>query len=319
MQKIIFALGLLFIIPFFLAAQADTKKLFTEEEIVLETPTGKIYGSITVPAKPRRGKFKVVLLIAGSGPTDRNGNNPMMKNNSLKMTAYGLSRNGIAVLRYDKRGIAQSKEAGINEADLRIENYIDDASAWVSLLKKDKRFTQVIIIGHSLGSLIGMLAAQQSATDKFISLSGVGQSYDLLLKEQLKGQPDFIKDEAFPIIDSLVQGDTVSKVSPMLYSLFRPSIQKYWMSIFKYNPKSEIGKLKIPILIVQGTTDLQVSVKDAELLHEGNPESGLKIIKGMNHVLKMAPADRNANLGTYSKTNLALHEQLIETLATFIK
>lgn len=319
MLRISLILSVLFICSLSVQAQADKKKLFTEEEIVLETATGKIYGSITVPTKPRRGKFKLALLIAGSGPMDRNGNNPMMKNNSLKMTAYGLSENGIAVLRYDKRGIAQSKDAGINEADLRIENYIDDATAWVDLLKKDKRFTDVVIIGHSLGSLIGILAAQQSATDKFISIAGFGQSFDLLLKEQLKGQPDFIKNEAYPIIDSLAQGDTVTKVSPMLYSLFRPSVQKYLMSVFKFNPKNEIAKLNIPVLIVQGTTDLQVSVKEAELLHEGNKKSELSIFEGMNHILKTAPEDRNANLSTYSKANLPLYDALIETLVSFIK
>jgi len=319
MRKYTSILSILFICSLSVHAQVDKKKLFTEEDIILETPTGKIYGSITVPTKPRRRKFKLALLIAGSGPTDRNGNNPMMKNNSLKMTAYGLSEHGIAVLRYDKRGIAQSKDAGINETDLRIENYINDAAAWVDLLKKDKRFTEVVIIGHSLGSLIGMLAAQQSTTDKFISIAGSGQSFDLLLKEQLEGQPGFIKNEAYSIIDSLVQGDTVTKISPMLYSLFRPSIQKYWMSIFKFNPKDEIAKLNIPVLIVQGTTDLQVAVKDAELLHKGNPKSELSIFDGMNHVLKTAPADRNANLSTYSKANLPLHDKFIETLVSFIK
>ena len=156
----------------------------TDENVLLKTKTGNIEGTLLFPDSIKI--FPVVLIIAGSGPTDRDGNNPSMTNNSLKMLAESLCKNGIASLRYDKRGIAKSRSAGLNEADLRFENYIDDASAWIDFLAKDKRFSQIIIIGHSEGSLIGMVAAQNKYVDKFISIAGMGESLDITIKKQLK-------------------------------------------------------------------------------------------------------------------------------------
>ncbi|WP_197088647.1 alpha/beta hydrolase [Rufibacter radiotolerans] len=139
-----------------LRAQTSTAGDPTE----LVTEKGNLKGTLLSPAGAK--KMPVVLLISGSGPTDRDGNNPAMKNNSLKMVAEGLQAQGIASLRYDKRGIAESKAAGISEADLRFDQYAQDATAWAQKLKQDKRLSKVIILGHSEGSLIGMIAAREA-------------------------------------------------------------------------------------------------------------------------------------------------------------
>ncbi len=287
-----------------------------EENITLTTKTGNIEGTLLFPEK--ENNVPVALIIAGSGPTDRDGNNPYMKNNSLKMIATGLSENGIATLRYDKRGIAKSKDAGLQESDLRFENYIDDAKHWVELLKKDKRFNQVVVIGHSEGSLIGMIALQQTNVDKFISIAGVGRPAADILRTQLAGQPPVVLDAALPIIDQLEKGDTIAEVPQMLNALFRPSVQPYIISWFKYDPQIEIAKLKIPILIIQGTTDIQVNVDEAELLKKANSKAELKIIEGMNHILKEVEIDRQKNIQTYSQPDLPLKEELINIIFKFI-
>ncbi len=287
-----------------------------EENITLTTKTGNIEGTLLFPEK--ENNVPVALIIAGSGPTDRDGNNPYMKNNSLKMIATGLSENGIATLRYDKRGIAKSKDAGLQESDLRFENYIDDAKHWVELLKKDKRFNQVVVIGHSEGSLIGMIALQQTNVDKFISIAGVGRPAADILRTQLAGQPPVVLDAALPIIDQLEKGDTIAEVPQMLNALFRPSVQPYIISWFKYDPQIEIAKLKIPILIIQGTTDIQVNVDEAELLKKANSKAELKIIEGMNHILKEVEIDRQKNIQTYSQPDLPLKEGLINIIFKFI-
>jgi len=243
----------------------------------------------------------------------------MMKNNSLKMLAEKLCENGIASLRYDKRGIAASMEAGLSESKLRFENYIDDAVAWIELLKQRKQFSEIIVIGHSEGSLIGMIASQKTDVDAYVSIAGVGQSADKTLKEQLKSQPQIVIDAAFPIIDSLVQGKIVENFDPMLNSLFRLSVQPYIISWFKYDPQTEIKKLKIPILIVQGTTDIQVSVDDANKLANANRNSRLEIIEGMNHIFKEAVLERSQNISTYSQPDLPVKKELIEVIIDFIK
>lgn len=287
-----------------------------DESITLITATGKIEGTLLFPDKEKN--IPIALIIAGSGPTDRDGNNPYMKNNSLKMMTEGLSEKGIATLRYDKRGIAKSKDAGLKENDLRFENYIDDVIQWVNLLKKDKRFTKVIIIGHSEGSLIGMIASQQAKVDKFISIAGAGRPASDIIRTQLEGQPSIVLDAALPIIDKLEKGDTISDVPQMLNTLFRPSVQPYIISWFKYDPQIEIAKLKIPILIIQGTTDIQVTVNEAELLKKAGSNTKLEIIEGMNHILKEVEMDRQKNIQTYSQPDLPLKEGLIEIISEFI-
>ncbi len=295
-------------------AQNTEANPFVETELVLHSPSGDLYGTQLAPANFKR--IPVALIIAGSGPTDRDGNNPSMKNNSLKMLASALANNGIASLRYDKRGIAKSRAAGKTESELRFDDLVDDARGWIALLKADKRFSKVIIIGHSEGSLIGMMAAKEA--NQFISLAGAGQSADLILKKQLMNQPPMIQNICFPIIDSLKREKIVDSVPKMIYSLFRPSVQPYMISWFKHDPQTEIKKLTIPALIVQGTNDIQVTVEDAKYLAEANPKAKLVLINNMNHILRIIEGDRKANMESYTKGEVPISTDLIEHIADFI-
>ncbi|MFG6687271.1 alpha/beta hydrolase [Mariniflexile sp. HNIBRBA6329] len=287
-----------------------------EEPIVLNTETGDIYGTLLISDSLKT--TPIVLIIAGSGPTDRNGNNPMMANNSLKMLAEGLAENGIASVRFDKRGIGESANASTKESDLRFENYIEDVKDWCNFIKKDHRFSNLIVLGHSEGSLIGMIASQEKQVEKFISLAGTGFPAGEILKRQLKEQPPLILEMSAPIIEKLEKGETVNNPPQMLNSLFRPSVQPYLISWFKYNPQLEISKLNIPILIIQGSTDIQVSVEDAEKLSESNKKSKRIIIENMNHILKESEADKTKNIQTYSNPKLPLKEELIPAIVNFI-
>jgi len=293
------------------------KVSFNEENIEIEIPFGFLSGTLLVP-KVEKDKIPVVLLIAGSGPTDRNGNNQYMKNNSLKMLAEALYKNNIATLRYDKRGIGKSKMKNLEESKLRFEDYINDASAFIKYLKKDKRFSEIIVAGHSEGSLIGMVAARYATPGKYISLNGAGRSADIILKEQIGKEPT-IKDVAYVIIDSLVAGETVNEIPPVLNALFRKSVQPYIISWFKYDPQKEIVKLDIPILIIQGKTDIQVAETDANLLKKAKPEADIKFIEGMNHIFKNVEKDRAKNIETYSKPDLPINKEFVKTITDFIK
>lgn len=287
----------------------------TESPYNLVTSSGNIMGSLLLPSAA--AKMPVVLIIAGSGPTDRNGNNPMMKNESLRMLAQGLAAKGIASVRFDKRGIAASASAGKKEADLRFDDYIQDAIAWIELLKKDTRFSKVIVAGHSEGSLIGMIAANGRA-DGFISIAGAGKAANQILKDQLATQPAMVKDPSYRIIDSLVMGKTVNDVSPMLFSLFRPSVQPYMISWFKYNPITEITKLGIPVLIIQGTQDLQITTADADALATVKPTAKKVVIQKMNHVLKIVEGGQAENMASYSNPSLPVSDELVKEVVSFV-
>lgn len=297
-------------------AQNKTEVTFKETPIVLKINIDQLFGTLTTP--DLKTKHPVALIISGSGPTDRNGNNPTMKNNSLKMLAEALAKNGIASLRYDKRGIGESKPSAISEQTLVFENYTEDAKSWINLLKQDSRFSKIIVIGHSEGSLIGMIAGAKA--NKFISIAGPGESADKLIKTQIASKSNKeLNDLTFPIIDSLKSGNTVKKVDPMLNSLFRASIQPYLISWFKYDPQTEIKKLNVPILVVQGNQDLQVTVKDAELLSQANKNAELLIVDKMNHVMKIIEGDQQANLESYKNETLPISEVMTNKIVSFIK
>ncbi|MCY1636502.1 alpha/beta hydrolase [Marinifilum sp. D737] len=288
-----------------------------EEAYNLQTETGELKGSLLLPESDQ--KLPVVLMISGSGPTDRNGNNAMMQNNSLKMLAEGLAKHSIASVRFDKRGVGESKGAMVSEADLRFEHYIQDVKEWIAKLQKDGRFSEVIVLGHSEGSTIGMIAIQDMKVGKYISVAGPGFAAGDIIRKQLKAQPPVVLQQAEPILAKLEKGELVEDTPAFLAALFRPSVQPYMISWMKYDPSVEITKVSCPVLLVQGTTDIQVKVEDVEALAKANPKVKKLIVEGMNHVLKEAEADRMKNFQTYNNPELPLKSGLIEGIVTFVK
>ena len=296
------------------------------EPVVLDTPGGKLYGTLEVPARGA-APYPVVLIISGSGPTDRDGNTPAFPgpNNSLKYLAEGLAAEGIASLRYDKRGVGESRAAaaGKTEADARFDHFIEDAVLWGRRLRADKRFSRLVVAGHSEGSLIGMVAAQRLGADGYVSVAGPGRRVDVVLLEQVKPQmapEQYAKAEA--ILKSLLEGKTVAEVPPegLLPLLFRPSVQPYMISWLKYDPAKELAKLSVPVLIAQGTHDWQVKVEDAKALAAAKPDAKLLLVEGMNHVLKeTASADPRQQLPSYSDPSLPVVPKFLAEVVAFVK
>lgn len=267
------------------------------------------------------GPHPAAILIAGSGPTDKDGNSLTLpgKNNSLKMLAEELKAEGIAVIRYDKRGIGDNAALAKNESELRFDDYAEDAAAWIRFAQADARFSEVAVIGHSEGALVGLVAANQEGVASYVSLTGVGRPADELLKQQLSTLPAAQFEEAQAILEQLAQGKTVDDVSPELQQVFRPSVQPYLQSWMAYDPVEQLENLEAEALVVGGTRDLQVPPEDAELLHEAKPSSELFIVDGMNHVLKSVPDDQQANMGAYTDPDLPLTDGLTERIAEFLK
>lgn len=296
-------------------SQAETAiKPFSKEEIAVNP---LINGSLYLPLKQNK-KTNLVILIAGSGPTDRDGNQKGLTNNSLKYLSEELAKNDIAVFSYDKRIISQMKTGTVNEATLTFDDFITDATSILSFFKNQKKYNKIIIAGHSEGSLIGMIAANDKA-DAFISLAGAGRTIDAVLVEQIAKQAPFLKDEVQKNLDILKSGKTFELKNPMLASIFRESIQPYMISWIKYNPQIEITKLQIPVLIINGTKDLQVAVPEAELLKKANPEAELVLIENMNHVFKEIKGDDSENMKSYSNPDLPITPKLTSTIITFVK
>jgi pimeloyl-ACP methyl ester carboxylesterase len=288
-------------------------------------PAGRISGTLTIPdGKP---PFPVVLIIAGSGPTDRDGNSRLgVKTDTYKLLAASLAARGIAALRYDKRAIGASTST-LQESDLRFEMYANDAITYIDMLAADPRFDRRFIAGHSEGSLLGILAAQgvagrASSVAGFISLCGLGRPAYAVIHDQL--QPQFSTAElarADEIMSRLTKGETVAEIpaSPAFAALFHSSIQPYLSSWFKYDPAVEIAKLACPTAIVEGTQDVQVPVSEARALFFAAVSSKLTIVEGMSHTLKHV--DVAAGLTqqrAYTDPSLPIEPAVIEAISTLI-
>jgi pimeloyl-ACP methyl ester carboxylesterase len=274
-------------------------------------------GSLKLAANPG----PAVLIIAGSGPTDRDGNSssPGVKPANLRQIAEALAEHGYSSLRADKRGIAKSAGAMRAEADLRFTDYVDDAVAWTRFLKSQPGVTCVVILGHSEGALIASMAAQRTPVCGVISISGAGRAFGVVLREQIAATgaaPQVIKD-VDAVLTRLEHGQTVPDI-PATNALLRPSVQPYLISELNLDPPAEIKAVKAPVLILQGDHDIQVSVDDARRLAAARPDARLVILPGVNHVLKAAPADRAGNIATYADSNLPLASGVAEAIVAFV-
>ncbi len=308
MRKVLYLLALWILATIGYSQQSDT--------IYFDIDGIKIHTVLTTPVKVK--KPPLAIIIAGSGPTDLNGNQPKMVNNSLKFLSDELVSNKIATLRFDKRAIAKSSYSNFREDDLSIDNFASDIIK-LTELAKSKGFEKIYLIGHSEGSLLALIALNKINAAGFVSLAGAGYPADIILKKQLKPQlPPAMFTEAEAIIDSLKNGYLVKKLPPYLNILFRASVQPYIISWFKYDPAVLICNLKCPVIIIQGDNDLQIKIEDAQNLSKALPLAKLKIIPEMNHILKTVGNNMQENINSYNNPGLPVNAELVANITGFI-
>ena len=282
------------------AVFAATTAHAEEREVTIDGGKAPLHGALLTPAGGARTSV-AVLIISGSGPTDRDSNSAIaaIRPGSLKMLADGLAAEGVVSLRFDKRGVAASIPAYPGEADLRFTTYVDDAVAWGRRLIAEPGVRCIVIAGHSEGSLIGMMVAQRIPVCGLVSIAGAGRPAGVVMQEQLSAQPEPDRTRMLGVLAELMAGHTVQTTAPT-DALFRPSIQPYLMSWMPIDPASEVKKVKAPVLIIQGERDIQVAMADADALSKARPDAQRLILPQANHILKDARADRTGNIATYS-------------------
>ena len=286
--------------------------LMVEQEISINKI---IDGTLLLPKT--NSSEHLAIIIAGSGPTDRDGNQNFMKSNSLKKLAQALTRNGIATFRYDKRTVKQIKQNKIDKNTM-FDDFITDAIAVLDYFKNQGAFKDITIIGHSQGSLIGMVAAQQGA-DKFVSLAGAGQTIDEIITFQVGKSAPGLVESTKKTFDVLKTGETTTDFNPMLASIFNIELQPFIISWMAYNPQNELKKLHIPVLLINGTKDLQVTVDEANLLKEAYPDATLKIIENMNHIMFVIEGDEMENIKSYNESSREISLEVVNSITNFIK
>jgi len=270
-------------------------------------------------------KTPVVLIIPGSGPTDRDGNSPLgVKAAPYRMLAEALAQRGISSVRIDKRGMFASKAAIPNANNVTIADYAADAEAWIASIKKTTGAKCVWLLGHSEGGLVALSAGQRPAgVCGVISVSAIGRKFGAVLREQLSGNPANapILQPALQAINMLEAGrkvDTATLPAP-LQTLFAEQVQPFLINLMAENPPGLAARLKVPLLIVQGDADFQVTVEDAKALASAQPKATLAILPGVNHVLKIpAGSDRAANLRAYADPDLPIAPSAVDAIAAFV-
>jgi pimeloyl-ACP methyl ester carboxylesterase len=291
------------------------------EELELERKDCTLRGTLTTSSDSIKSRT-LIMIIAGSGPTDRDGNNANMKNNALKMLSDKLVENGYATFRYDKRAIGASKmPLSFDQKDLSFDDFIADADALVSKLSSTKRFDKIILTGHSQGSLVALCVANKNQkVDAVISLAGAGRPIHQVLKKQLAATLTIeMQGLVNAKLDTLAMGDTLKYSPKILHSLMHPSIQPFLISWMKYDPAKEITELKQPVLLINGTYDVQVALNEMELLAASNEKATTKKIGKMNHILKwINTKDMGYQIEQYSEPDVPLHKKLMKPILKFI-
>ena len=284
-------------------------------------PQGALAGTMIDAGK----SSPVVLIIPGSGPTDRDGNSPLgITAASYRLLAKGLAAKGISTVRVDKRGMFGSKAAIPDPNAVTIADYAADVHAWVGAIRQRTGQRCVWVLGHSEGGTVALAAAQKpDGICGVISVSASGRRLGDTIRAQLKSNPANVPllEPAMKALDELEVGRRVpaEKLPGPLLGLFAPQVQGYLIDLLAQDPPKLAASLKVPLLIVQGETDLQTSVEDARLLAAAQPKARLVMVPGVNHVLKAAPLDRTANLATYRDPSLPVAPAVVDAIAEFVK
>jgi len=316
-----------------------------QEEIQLFNGEVSLPGTLSIPAKSKNPPL--LIFIHGSGNIDRNGGQgPAMPLTYLKKLADALNKRGIATYRYDKR--TSSIENLKKMTRIRISDFVYDARVAIDYFKDDPRFSGIHVMGHSQGSLVGLLLGSENLKS-YTSLAGTHSTIDSIIIDQFGRQLPALKKVARDYFAELHKTDTILQVNPFLVQVFAPANQRFLKDWAAYDPGVEMSKSQLPTLIIQGLADSQIPLKQGlglaesrlplltdhnkieeirlhpEALQEVWLNSGidqgnqvqLAIIPKLNHVLKEVNSTQE-NINAYSDTSVPLSESLVEVLSQFL-
>ncbi|WP_299998968.1 alpha/beta fold hydrolase [uncultured Cedecea sp.] len=301
-------------------SQTSVKATFSEIFLEAPGPKGPLKGTLLTPDLTPDG---VVLIIPGSGPTDRDGNNPLgVKASAYRLLAKGLAAKGFATLRIDKRGMFASAMAVQDANAVTIADYVDDIRAWIKVLRREMPASCIWLAGHSEGGVVALASAPEEEVCGVVLIATPGRPMGEVLREQFKANPAnaALLKEALPIIDALEHRRRIdtTNIHPALQSLFHSSVQGFLIDAFSYDPRQLISTLSKPVLVLQGQRDLQVTEDDARQLKAANPQASLMVFPDMNHVMKEVTSDLQDNIASYAEPALPLAPGLIDSIAHFL-
>ena len=287
--------------------------------VMIAGPQGPLAGTLTDPAR----RAPALILIPGSGPTDREGDNPLGVTGGIyRQLAEQLAAKGVATLRIDKRGMFGSKAAIADANAVTIADYVADVRGWTTFLQARGK-SCAWLAGHSEGGLIALAAAQQpTGICGIVLLAAPGRPLGTVLRAQLRPKlPPAMFASADAALTRLEQRQRVdpATIPAPLAALFRPAVQGYLIELVTADPARLAAATTLPMLIVLGGTDFQVSVEDARLLAAAHRRAKLVVLPAINHVWRKAPRDPAANAATYGDATIPVDPAVAQSIATFVK
>ncbi len=277
-----------------------------------------LQGTLTLPSGT--GPWPAAVIIAGSGPTDGDGNTMVGKPASYAMLAAALAERGIASLRYDKRGLPSSK-GSFDMATTTVHDFAADAAAAARALDARDDIGPVVFVGHSEGGLLALLAAQDGApVAGLVLLAAAGRDASTILREQLSKQlpPALLEQFDVAWAGYIKEGGEFTAPGG-LEMLFVPVNRRFMQSWQASDPVVLLRGLSLPTLVVQGETDVQITAVDAKALAGARPDVKLVMLPGVNHVLKEAGgATAQEQMASYTDPSLPLGPGVGKSIADWI-
>jgi len=265
-------------------------------------------GELTIPKNAE--KIPAVILIHGSGPNDMD--ETIGPNKVFKDIAYGLSSNGIAVLRYNKRTLYPEK---MSKHDTIKEETIEDVIFAINFLKKQSFVDKIYLLGHSLGAYIApYMASTNEDVNGLILLGTPARNLEELMIDQFKFLETITKNDYTNYISTLEK--LINNEIPETEEILGASA-KYFYDLRNYNPQKFIKNLQIPILMIFGKNDYQVSTKEYEIFKEIlKDKKNIKIILFDNLTHLFSEGEKSPY--EYLKEN-HVSEDVIQTIINWIK
>lgn len=262
---------------------------FTEEDITLSGDGRTVPGTLTLPASATPATPEAaVILLSGSGPHDRD--ETIGVNKPFKDLAWGLAGRGIAVLRAEKVTYTHGKE--LPSSFTLYDEYLPHARAAIALVRKRLPEAAVFVAGHSLGGTIAPRVAHETPVDGVILLAAGAQPMHWAAVRQMRYLAT-VQPLPHSAIDTLaaqaarIDGDLTLDTPASELPFGTPAA--YWLSVRDYHPVAEAARLTVPMLLVNGGRDYQVTVAD-DLARwrdglAGRPNVTIEVFAPGNHML----------------------------------
>jgi len=267
----------------------------------------------------------IVILLSGSGTSDRNGNNFSVpgRSDSLALLARALASRSVASFRFDKRGSGEAYAMAESGLSVSLDRHIEDAARIIGEFIRSGLYSRTIVVGMNEGAWIGAAAlnrlkSQGLFADGLAAIAVSGERPLDLLQSSLEGLSPALQQEASAITEAILSDRPFSQPSEQLADFFAPQRIHWLKSWLAFDPAREFAQVEVALLLIYGAKDLQVSRPAFERLLDARPQAAARSIPSMNYALKLVKSETE-NYDSFTNPAYPVPEALVDLLAAFAR